>query len=82
MFKLGTNTNVTAKPRTVDEFLEDAKRFLGEGYVQRNDGHFYSANGVRRVRFTDSDLQGHKGGPSHGHFEFNGGRNIHIPIIP
>jgi len=80
-FKPDSSNNVTAKPRSTDEFLDDAKKFLGENYEQRPDGNFYSADGQRRVRFTDSDLKGHKGGSPHGHFEFNGGRNIHIPII-
>ncbi len=66
--------------RDTNDFFNDAEKFLGKGYKQGPDGSFYSANGQRRVRFTGSDLQGHKGGPSHGHFEFNGGRNIHIPI--
>ncbi len=43
------------------------------------DKALYSADGMRRCRFTPSDLGGH-GGPGHGHFEFNGGRNIHVPL--
>jgi len=79
-FKPDPVNNVTATPRTVDAFLTDAEDFLGKGYTQGKGGSFYSADGMRRVRFTNSDLAGHNGGPSHGHFEFNGGRNIHIPL--
>jgi hypothetical protein len=64
----------------VDQFLADAEKFLGPGYKQGADGQFYSSDWGRRVRFTPSDLAGHKGGPAHGHFEFNGGRNIHVPL--
>ena len=79
-FKPDPKNNVTAKPRTVDEFLKDAEDFLRKGYSEGKDGAFYSADGSRRVRFTPSDLAGHNGGPPHGHFEFNGGRNIHVPL--
>lgn len=79
-FKPDPRNNVTAKPRTVSEFLGDAEAFLGKGYYEGRDGAFYSADGSRRVRFTPSDLAGHNGGPPHGHFEFNGGRNIHVPL--
>jgi RHS repeat-associated protein len=79
-FKVDPTNNVTAVPRTVDQFLTDAERFLGSGYRQGADGQFYSSDWSRRVRVTPSDLAGHGGGPSHGHFEFNGGRNIHIPL--
>ncbi len=79
-FKPDPTNNVTATPRTVNQFLTDAENFLGKGYTQGKDGAFYSADGLRRVRFTPSDLAGHKGGPPHGHFEFNGGRNNHIPL--
>jgi hypothetical protein len=79
-FKPDPKNNVTAKPRTVDMFLDDAERFLGKGYYTGEDGALYSADGSRRVRFNPADLGGHNGGPPHGHFEFNGGRNIHIPL--
>ena len=64
-------------------FVYVAENFLGEGYTTGRDGALYSADGRRRVRFTESDLTGAHGnvGP-HGHFEFNGGRNIHIPLKP
>jgi len=80
-FKPDPNNNVTAKARTTDQFLDDAEKFLGPAYRQGSDGAYYSADGMRRVRFTDTDLTGAHGriGP-HGHFEFNGGRNIHIPL--
>ena len=80
-FKPDPKNNVTAKPKTVSEFLTDAQKFLGKGYTTGKDGACYSADGMRRVRFTPSDLKGHNGGPPHGHFEYNGGRNIHVPLI-
>ena len=72
---------MTAAPRTVDQYLADAVDFLGPGYKQGVDGQFYSSDWSRRVRFQPADLTGTHGGiGSHGHFEFNGGRNIHIPL--
>ena len=79
-FKPDPKNNVTAQPRTVNQFLADAEKFLGKGYSTGKDGALYSADGSRRVRFSPSDLAGHNGGPPHGHFEFNGRRNIHIPL--
>ncbi|TWT37190.1 tRNA(Glu)-specific nuclease WapA precursor [Posidoniimonas corsicana] len=87
-FKADPYNNVTAKPRTEGKFLDDAERFLGDGYTTGKDGSLYSADGMRRVRFSNSDLAGHPRSPyassrgPHGHFEFNGGRNIHIPLVP
>ena len=80
-FKPDPSNNVTGKPRSVNKFLDDAEDFLGKRYTQGSDRAYYSKDGKSRVRFTDSALAGKHGDVgSNGHFEFNGGRNIHIPL--
>jgi hypothetical protein len=73
--------NVTYAPRLVDQFLTDAEYFPGPGYKLGADGQFNSNDWIRRVRFMPNDLAGSHGnvGP-HGHFKFNGGWKIHIPL--
>lgn len=85
------NKDVTAKPRTEDDFLADAMNFIGDEYDELSSGIFYNRPTGRMVRFTDRDILGQHGpiGP-HGHLMFyhpgrspkkkNIIRNIHIPF--
>ena len=56
---------------STDSALDAAKEFLGPGYKSYPDGRFVSADGLRQVRMTDSDLlkaNNHAGRP-HMNFE-------------
>ena len=51
--------------------LDLADDFLGKGYVEKSPGRFVSADGLRQIRMTDSDLtkiNNHAGAP-HLNFE-------------
>ena len=55
--------------KSVDDALDLAIDFLGEGYVYMGNGRFVSADGLRQVRMADEDIMGkHGGGP---HINFN-----------
>ncbi len=82
-----TVQGVTDKARSVDQFLSDAQRFIGDRYERISSGVYRSMERLRQVRFTDRDLLPTHGtiGP-HGHFELLNElgeviKNIHIPLI-
>jgi RHS repeat-associated protein len=80
---------------TVDEALDVATQFLGEGYRKVAPGVYVAQDGTRMFRMTDSDLLGHSGGDPHVNLELvrpviePNGRvsyqqidNIHLYLIP
>jgi hypothetical protein len=54
---------------TVDEALDAASAFLGNGYLEKAGGRFVSADGLRQVRLGDSDILGRHAGGRHINFE-------------
>ena len=64
---------------TIDDALDAAEAYLGEGYRQLDDGVFVSKDGTRLVRLTDADILGkHAGGP---HMNFEEGKTISTPNL-
>jgi RHS repeat-associated protein len=58
-----------AQKLNVDEALQKAIDYLGEGYKDMGNGRFVSADGLRQVRMGDADILGKHGGGSHMNFE-------------
>ncbi|MEC0194509.1 polymorphic toxin-type HINT domain-containing protein, partial [Paenibacillus apiarius] len=52
-----------------NDVLENAEKFLGQGYKDMGNGRFVSADGTRVVRMGDSDILGKHGGGPHMNFE-------------
>jgi RHS repeat-associated protein len=53
----------------VDDALDAATQFLGEGYIEVEPGRFVSKDGFRQVRMLDVDILGKHGGGPHMNFE-------------
>ena len=73
--------DLLAKTRTVNKALALAERFLGKGYTEIAPGVFRSADRLRQVRMTDSDILGAHGkiGP-HFNFEIYIPQNLRKPV--
>jgi hypothetical protein len=56
----------------VNNALDMAKDFLGEGYIYKGNGRYVSKDGIRQVRMGDSDILGHHAGGRHMNFEHLG----------
>ena len=54
---------------SVDDTLDEAIRYLGNGYRDAGNGRFVSSDGLRQVRIGDSDILGLHGGGPHVNFE-------------
>lgn len=75
-------------PMEPNAALGNGLRWLGQGYREvgpSGSGVFRSADGLRQFRLTSGDLLGHRGGPSHVHFEAldqfgNVTENLHINL--
>ena len=76
---------------STDDALDAAADFLGEGYEDKGNGRFASADGLRQVRMGDPDILGAHGRP-HMNFEefvpdparpgrFNRNVNMHIYLV-
>jgi hypothetical protein len=73
---------------TQDQFLNQAEKYLGQGYREESPGRYISADGMRQVRYGDHEINSTI---HHAHFEaydssyYAGGRvieNTVIEIIP
>jgi len=53
----------------VDDALDAASQFLGEGYIEVEAGRFVSQDGLRQVRMMNDDILGVHGGGPHMNFE-------------
>ena len=51
------------------EALDDAAKWLGDGYKDMGNGRFLSADGTKQVRMGDADISGAHGGGAHMNFE-------------
>ncbi|GAA0394138.1 RHS repeat-associated core domain-containing protein [Paenibacillus motobuensis] len=52
-----------------NDVLENAEKFLGQGYKEMGNGRFVSADWTRVVRMGDNDILGKHGGGPHMNFE-------------
>jgi RHS repeat-associated protein len=57
---------------SIDDALDTALKFLGEGYQDMGKGRFISADGLRQVRMGDADILGLHGKGPHINFDFLG----------
>ena len=65
-------TKMDGATKSVDETLDLAIGFLGEGYVDMGNGRFLSNDGLRQVRMADVDILGLHGGGPHINFDLLG----------
>ncbi|NLY43224.1 MAG: hypothetical protein GX066_04500 [Clostridiaceae bacterium] len=68
---------ISSARMTINEALDAAEAFLGEGYKEVARGVFCSKDGLRQVRMTDEDITGTHGSGAHINFEI--GKSITNP---
>lgn len=69
---VGTVKNLDGAEAPVDDVLDLATNFLGKDYIDKGNGRFLSADGLRQVRMNDRDILGLHGGGPHINFDILG----------